>query len=183
MGITPERCIYQCKDTNFKANHNIWLSRLQRTVVVFTNAKILILKLITTLERTVPTCKGCIYQCKDTNFKANHNLPNFFTETEPVVFTNAKILILKLITTEKFSFIIKSCCIYQCKDTNFKANHNQPTQCIQRMHVVFTNAKILILKLITTNYGFSFLPLCCIYQCKDTNFKANHNPHCTALSD
>ena len=127
------------------------------------------------MERTVPTCKGCIYQCKDTNFKANHNLPNFFTETEPVVFTNAKILILKLITTEKFSFIIKSCCIYQCKDTNFKANHNQPTQCIQRMHVVFTNAKILILKLITTVRTFGALSYSCIYQCKDTNFKANHN--------
>ena len=41
--------------------------------------------------------------------------------------------------------------------------------------VVFTNAKILILKLITTYTFVGFLQLSCIYQCKDTNFKANHN--------
>ena len=43
---------------------------------------------------------SCIYQCKDTNFKANHNLGNSITAFDKVVFTNAKILILKLITTE-----------------------------------------------------------------------------------
>ena len=42
---------------------------------------------------------GCIYQCKDTNFKANHNLLMVLLLTNTVVFTNAKILILKLITT------------------------------------------------------------------------------------
>ena len=41
-------------------------------------------------------------------------------------------------------------CIYQCKDTNFKANHNYITECVSKCSVVFTNAKILILKLITT---------------------------------
>ena len=43
------------------------------TAVVFTNAKILILKLITTILPLFAFYKGCIYQCKDTNFKANHN--------------------------------------------------------------------------------------------------------------
>ncbi len=42
------RCIYQCKDTNFKANHNIFCCPSFPYRVVFTNAKILILKLITT---------------------------------------------------------------------------------------------------------------------------------------
>ena len=42
---------------------------------------------------------SCIYQCKDTNFKANHNCFLFTPFREKVVFTNAKILILKLITT------------------------------------------------------------------------------------
>ena len=46
---------------------------------------------------------SCIYQCKDTNFKANHNPLALRCENVAVVFTNAKILILKLITTEKFS--------------------------------------------------------------------------------
>ena len=41
-------CIYQCKDTNFKANHNKKILELNKVAVVFTNAKILILKLITT---------------------------------------------------------------------------------------------------------------------------------------
>ena len=44
----------------------------------------------------------------------------------------------------------KTGCIYQCKDTNFKANHNAAYTCLACACVVFTNAKILILKLITT---------------------------------
>ena len=42
---------------------------------------------------------SCIYQCKDTNFKANHNSAHVYPTGSMVVFTNAKILILKLITT------------------------------------------------------------------------------------
>ena len=42
---------------------------------------------------------SCIYQCKDTNFKANHNNNGGMQFEKVVVFTNAKILILKLITT------------------------------------------------------------------------------------
>ena len=45
-------------------------------------------------------------------------------------------------------------CIYQCKDTNFKANHNETVGTKSEQSVVFTNAKILILKLITTNKDF-----------------------------
>ena len=93
---------------------------------------------------------GCIYQCKDTNFKANHNYKSFQSTTKRVVFTNAKILILKLITTTLNYCTIFSSCIYQCKDTNFKANHNISPKPLLIEIVVFTNAKILILKLITT---------------------------------
>ncbi len=67
------RCIYQCKDTNFKANHNSMVVFDPPHLVVFTNAKILILKLITTIGGEKLFSSGCIYQCKDTNFKANHN--------------------------------------------------------------------------------------------------------------
>ena len=45
-------------------------------------------------------------------------------------------------------------CIYQCKDTNFKANHNRGGEILSAEGVVFTNAKILILKLITTRGNF-----------------------------
>ena len=68
-----------------------------------------------------------------------------------VVFTNAKILILKLITTVVLVLVHRICCIYQCKDTNFKANHNIVFILLTNWSVVFTNAKILILKLITTS--------------------------------
>ncbi len=70
---TDVGCIYQCKDTNFKANHNHRAIKALSFWVVFTNAKILILKLITTGAVTAGTGISCIYQCKDTNFKANHN--------------------------------------------------------------------------------------------------------------
>ena len=73
---------------------------------------------------------------------------------EAVVFTNAKILILKLITTYLSFFQFFFCCIYQCKDTNFKANHNGTYLLYVYFIVVFTNAKILILKLITTATPF-----------------------------
>ena len=68
---------------------------------------------------------GCIYQCKDTNFKANHNILGALPHLVEVVFTNAKILILKLITTYQKAWLSHDSCIYQCKDTNFKANHNR----------------------------------------------------------
>ena len=44
--------------------------------------------------------KSCICLCKDTNFKANHNLKVFFAYRVTVVYAYAKILILKQITTD-----------------------------------------------------------------------------------
>ena len=75
----PCGCIYQCKDTNFKANHN-------------------------SLTWLITSAFSCIYQCKDTNFKANHNKTENLFSNDGVVFTNAKILILKLITTKTFCY-------------------------------------------------------------------------------
>ena len=43
---------------------------------------------------------SCICLCKDTNFKANHNLRFSLLLTASVVYAYAKILILKQITTE-----------------------------------------------------------------------------------
>ena len=67
-----------------------------------------------------------------------------------VVYAYAKILILKQITTKLTVISLSLSCICLCKDTNFKANHNQTA-------IKFDQAK-----------G-------CICLCKDTNFKANHN--------
>ena len=148
-------CICQCKDTNFKANHNPAKLVIFTCWVVFANAKILILKLITTNVKYISPISRCICQCKDTNFKANHNTVWVTNSRRCVVFANAKILILKLITTARCHALYSVCCICQCKDTNFKANHNHHTERIGRPGVVFANAKILILKLITTEEDFS----------------------------
>ena len=49
-------CICLCKDTNFKANHNITIYSITHQQVVYAYAKILILKQITTnLSRTSDT--------------------------------------------------------------------------------------------------------------------------------
>ena len=42
---------------------------------------------------------SCFSQCKDTNFKANHNMVEIIEATPTVVLASAKILILKQITT------------------------------------------------------------------------------------
>ena len=67
-------CICLCKDTNFKANHNKNIEELAKGMVVYAYAKILILKQITTLCRFLFFLARCICLCKDTNFKANHNI-------------------------------------------------------------------------------------------------------------
>ena len=46
--LSSNGCICLCKDTNFKANHNIWSENLNYGFVVYAYAKILILKQITT---------------------------------------------------------------------------------------------------------------------------------------
>ena len=75
-------------------------------LVVYAYAKILILKQITTGELHTASAVGCICLCKDTNFKANHNVVNQYPDIATVVYAYAKILILKQITT--------SCCCIQC---------------------------------------------------------------------
>ncbi len=62
-----------------------------------------------------------------------------------------------------------------CKDTNFKANHNQPLRQNPLTEGVCYLAKIRILKQITTRYPLQCSYMWCLLSCKDTNFKANHN--------
>ena len=45
------------------------------------------------------------------------------------------------------------CCFCKCKGTNFKANHNQTGESIADAAVVFANAKVQILKQITTQHS------------------------------
>ena len=42
------RCFCWCKDTNFSANHNVYVARVTHDPVVFAGAKILIFQQITT---------------------------------------------------------------------------------------------------------------------------------------
>ena len=50
---------------------------------------------------------SCICLCKDTNFKANHNLECSKQYIYSVVYAYAKILILKQITTAKLDGVLK----------------------------------------------------------------------------
>ena len=50
-------CICLCKDTNFKANHNIYVQIDTNEKVVYAYAKILILKQITTCPRYTFHCQ------------------------------------------------------------------------------------------------------------------------------
>ena len=46
--------------------------------------------------------------------------------------------------------LVVNSCYCRCKDTNFKANHNEQTLRNNMLQVVIADAKILILKQITT---------------------------------
>ena len=92
-------CLLSCKDTNFKANHNTSaLVPVLRTGVCYL-AKIRILKQITTIDLLCDDAARCLLSCKDTNFKANHNISSLFYSKSKGVCYLAKIRILKQITT------------------------------------------------------------------------------------
>ena len=91
------------------------------------------------------------------------------------VYPLAKIRILKQITTHRYRRCGVSRCLSSCKDTNFKANHNQRSQVQMWHNDVYPLAKIRILKQITTKSVNGTFRVRCLSSCKDTNFKANHN--------
>ena len=68
--------------------------------------------------------KSCFQWFKDTNSKANHNLPLPPLFSDNVVFNGSKILIRKQITTWILIVIWIWRCFQWFKDTNLKANHN-----------------------------------------------------------
>ena len=143
-------CIWLCKDTNLKANHNQGASATWMGGGVYDSAKILIWKQITTSHERNAEGSRCIWLCKDTNLKANHNIavwPNHFYIG---VYDSAKILIWKQITTSQVSSTSLAGCIWLCKDTNLKANHNAGWDVKQGQRGVYDSAKILIWKQITT---------------------------------
>ena len=124
--ILANSCCFQWfKDTNLKANHNYapypiysayvvsngskiliwkqitteWWKILWDTRVVSNGSKILIWKQITTSSHFFNGATGCFQWFKDTNLKANHNIPINFPDTIIVVSNGSKILIWKQITT------------------------------------------------------------------------------------
>ena len=93
-----------------------------------------------------------------------------------VVFATAKILIWKQFTTINITYFLTHCCVCNCKDTNLKAIHNNLRLHVWPWWVVFATAKILIWKQFTTLFITTYLIICCVCNCKDTNLKAIHNP-------
>ena len=100
MKIARMRCLWLCKDTKFKAIHNVMTSLSSGVVVVYDYAKILNLKQFTTSLRAAYALQSCLWLCKDTKFKAIHNRCTLLMLTVFVVYDYAKILNLKQFTTE-----------------------------------------------------------------------------------
>ena len=144
-------CFQWFKDTNLKANHNLGIDIILFLLAVFNGSKILIWKQITTKVRNFAIIKSCFQWFKDTNLKANHNIPVDIVSLELAVFNGSKILIWKQITTIQHWCRLVSCCFQWFKDTNLKANHNRYWPPIQRNLAVFNGSKILIWKQITTS--------------------------------
>ena len=92
----------------------------------------------------------CCLWCKDKNNKANHNNSSLLKLPTTVVVYDAKIRIIKQITTINSQAYCLPCCCLWCKDKNNKANHNFIQQHIQKFLVVVYDAKIRIIKQITT---------------------------------
>ena len=170
---------------------------------------------------------GCLWYCKSTIFKANHNrtpdIVRYFTD----VCDTAKVRFFKQITTrqwtptshtmmfvilQKYDFSSKSqpaCkelglpiwCLWYCKSTIFQANHNKADREEILENDVCDTAKVRFFKQITTagcradrilvmfvilqKYDFSSKsqhlgsrnPIIgrCLWYCKSTIFQANHN--------
>ena len=145
-------CINQYKNTNLKANHNYSNLPTGYNFAVSTNTKIQIWKQITTVlmifthpsllyqpiqkykfeSKSQPISSSlrrnlrCINQYKNTNLKANHNKNDYDKLNVKAVSTNTKIQIWKQITTNVITSFSDGSCINQYKNTNLKANHNQP---------------------------------------------------------
>ena len=97
-------CIQWFKDTNLKANHNLYWIVYFRWMAVFNGSKILIWKQITTTDASGLSVVCCIQWFKDTNLKANHNCMMLNLLVIVAVFNGSKILIWKQITTGLITF-------------------------------------------------------------------------------
>ena len=95
--------MWLCKDTNLKANHNYFNITKYSHASVCDSAKILIWKQITTTMSILRTNCECMWLCKDTNLKANHNIVSELPPPKGSVCDSAKILIWKQITTASSS--------------------------------------------------------------------------------
>ena len=194
-------CCLWCKDKNNKANHNCKALFWTSSKVVVYDAKIRIIKQITTygnkntkifccclwckdknnkanhncysLHTILKVC--CCLWCKDKNNKANHNTKKVLLVISSVVVYDAKIRIIKQITTLSLLPSVLTCCCLWCKDKNNKANHNGLVFPCVVICVVVYDAKIRIIKQITTIFCNGYFYECCCLWCKDKNNKANHN--------
>ena len=93
------RCFQWFKDTNLKANHNLFYMPYFQFQAVSNGSKILIWKQITTNSQVIDYNWRCFQWFKDTNLKANHNMKACDNHKVPAVSNGSKILIWKQITT------------------------------------------------------------------------------------
>ena len=98
-------CFQWFKDTNLKANHNMYGEGSTNVAIVSNGSKILIWKQITTVFDVKPELSHCFQWFKDTNLKANHNFKDKGAKITAIVSNGSKILIWKQITTTQSSSV------------------------------------------------------------------------------
>ena len=94
---------------------------------------------------------GCFSLHKDTNLKANHNAGTVGSALSNDVSHCTKIQIWKQITTGPAEYYPNDWCFSLHKDTNLKANHNNPGMLMSGNSDVSHCTKIQIWKQITTS--------------------------------
>ena len=143
-------CCWYHKGTNFQANHNFLPISISQLAVVADTTKVRIFKQITTERKGKNDKPRCCWYHKGTNFQANHNAYSWRISCIRVVADTTKVRIFKQITTtspvyrntpllllipQRYEFssksqliakakMIKRCCCWYHKGTNFQANHN-----------------------------------------------------------
>ena len=173
--LSTTGCCWYHKGTNFQANHNIKVLRIMKKRVVADTTKVRIFKQITTRPADFSSLQCCCWYHKGTNFQANHNanvdkpasnvlllIPQRYefssksqlfrgiSFTYCVVADTTKVRIFKQITTKVMVLVKIYLLLLIPQRYEFSSKSQRQRLIATPSAVVFDNAKILILKLITT---------------------------------
>ena len=117
-------CCSISKDTNFSANHNMWVRGRCQAVVLFNKQRYEFFSKSQPPRGRTPAPTWCCSISKDTNFSANHNICRKFQTAYRVLFNKQRYEFFSKSQQQKKHLISRNRCCSISKDTNFSANHN-----------------------------------------------------------